>query len=450
MCRTRFRMITLFWGLYLPRFATTLYSLLPMSSFRENAIRLLFGCDIFISYSRADSATYAARLASELTALGFFCRLDQWGANPRREVPPELLRDLRRSSMLVVVGSAASATSSAVETEIREFLPTKRFIVPVNIDGAIRSARWWPLLEGLAVVEEPLSGAAPAGTPSAETVERIQNTAVFTRRTTRLRNFSVAALLIFAGLTGLAVVAGKRATSAKAVADSRELARQANAQTENKSRSQIAIRAVETAPTDAALSVLSDAIRRVIDTIGPGPHAVNTRGDLVALAGRHGQGVLMDLNSGHTTQLCGSPEPIGLLSFSPDSKYLLTARFYHTPTKESGYRPIWEYQLWDTTAGVSLGSAQVEWFPKEVIWAPDSSMFLALQMEKTYRVNIEPLGRLRATEQPIKGNVSRGHGILFSEDQRLFLTYGHVNTDGVSLWDYDGNELWSSESKDVV
>ena len=103
-----------------------------MSSFRENAIRILFGCDIFTSYSRADSATCAARLASELTTLGFFRRLDQWGANPRKEVPPELLGDLRRSTMLVVVGSVASASSSAVETEIQEFLPTNRFILPVN------------------------------------------------------------------------------------------------------------------------------------------------------------------------------------------------------------------------------------------------------------------------------------------------------------------------------
>lgn len=65
-----------------------------------------------------------------MTALGFLCRLDQWGARPGNKIPPELLRDLRRSSMLVMIGSAASGRSTAMETEIREFLPTKLFVMP--------------------------------------------------------------------------------------------------------------------------------------------------------------------------------------------------------------------------------------------------------------------------------------------------------------------------------
>src|SRR5688572_30107214 len=121
---------------------------------RENVLRILFGHDVFISYSRGDSAIYAAKLAAELTVREFFCRLDQWGSRPGREVPPELLAALHRSSMLVVVGSASAASSSAMETEIREFLPTGRFIVPIDLSGTIRSARWWPLLEGLAIIEE--------------------------------------------------------------------------------------------------------------------------------------------------------------------------------------------------------------------------------------------------------------------------------------------------------
>jgi TIR domain len=184
-----------------------------MNNIREKSVRMLFGYDIFLSHSRADSASYAARLASELAALGFFCRLDQWGAHPGREVPAELLRDLRRCSMLIVVGSAASGASSAVDTEIREFLPARRFIVPVDLDGSIRSARWWPLLEGLAVEEEPFSDGMPASAPSKKVIERIVNTATFTRRTTRLRRLSVAALLVLAVLAGLAVIAGLRAAS---------------------------------------------------------------------------------------------------------------------------------------------------------------------------------------------------------------------------------------------
>src|SRR4029453_17338437 len=48
----------------------------------ERPVRLLLGDDIFISYSRADGAGYAARLAGELTRDGLSCGFDQWGACP--------------------------------------------------------------------------------------------------------------------------------------------------------------------------------------------------------------------------------------------------------------------------------------------------------------------------------------------------------------------------------
>ena len=44
--------------------------------------KFLFGDDIFISYSRADGATYAAGLANELAAHNFSCRFDLWGTEP--------------------------------------------------------------------------------------------------------------------------------------------------------------------------------------------------------------------------------------------------------------------------------------------------------------------------------------------------------------------------------
>lgn len=40
--------------------------------------KFLLGDDIFISYSRADGATYASGLASRLADLAFSCKLDQW------------------------------------------------------------------------------------------------------------------------------------------------------------------------------------------------------------------------------------------------------------------------------------------------------------------------------------------------------------------------------------
>src|SRR5262249_35446211 len=86
--------------------------------------RLFLVDDIFISYARADAAAYAAALANALTERNLSCRLDQWGARPGKAVPPEILRALRQSAMLVIVGTEGAVHSASVEREVREFLPT--------------------------------------------------------------------------------------------------------------------------------------------------------------------------------------------------------------------------------------------------------------------------------------------------------------------------------------
>jgi WD40 repeat protein len=173
----------------------------------ERLVRLLLGDDIFISYSRADGAGYAARLASELTRDGLSCRFDQWGSSPGATVPADLLRALGRSGLFVLVATERAGISPQVETEIRDFLNTRRAIVPIDVDGTIRSARWWPLIEGLAISSpEPLP----------ELLDRIRHTLTFTRRNARLMRLAVAALVILAGLLVLSLFAGRSAVNALA------------------------------------------------------------------------------------------------------------------------------------------------------------------------------------------------------------------------------------------
>ena len=176
-------------------------------SVRERLVRLLLGDDIFISYSRADGAGYAARLASELTRAGLSCRFDQWGSSPGRTVPEDLLRALRRSGLFVLVATEMAGASPQVETEIRDFLKTRRTIVPIDLDGRIRSARWWPLVEGLAIAKPE---------PVPDVLDRIRHTLTFTRRNARLTRLAVAVLVTVAGLSVLSVVAGKSAVDALA------------------------------------------------------------------------------------------------------------------------------------------------------------------------------------------------------------------------------------------
>jgi hypothetical protein len=99
--------------------------------------KFLLGDDIFISYSRADGATYAAGLANELTKLKFSCKLDQWGTESGAEMPESLKKSLKRSAVLVLVGTEGAAKSRHVGSEIEEFKKIGRMVIPIVFDGIL-------------------------------------------------------------------------------------------------------------------------------------------------------------------------------------------------------------------------------------------------------------------------------------------------------------------------
>lgn len=180
-------------------------------------VRRLFGHDIFISYSRRDSATYAAGLANELVKRGFACKLDLWGTPPGRQIPPQLRRAVRSSSLLVVVGSPGAATSESVQKEIQEFLTTEGPIIPVDFSGAARNAIWWPLIEGIALSEES-PDALDTGNPTPQLLNRIEKACEFTRRDNLLRRTawivgSLLLALLVAALLAYGVARRERASA---------------------------------------------------------------------------------------------------------------------------------------------------------------------------------------------------------------------------------------------
>jgi WD40 repeat protein len=178
--------------------------------------RLLLGDDIFISYPRSDGATYAAGLASRLTELHFACRLDQWGTSPGG-IPPKMLRALRRSSMLVVIGTRGGLDSDGMKREITEFLKTGREIIPIDVDNEIEKASWWEILEGLPVTKETIAEESgikdpkTTGEPSTAVVNRIDKTFTYRKKDQRFRRMLGVMFFVFAILGGAAVFEGKKA-----------------------------------------------------------------------------------------------------------------------------------------------------------------------------------------------------------------------------------------------
>ena len=172
----------------------------------ERLWRFLFGDDIFVSYSRADGAVYAAGLANELTARRFACKLDQWGSQPGKEIPAPLRAALRRSSLLVLVASPAAAASEQVANEVVEFRRTGRAIIPIDIGGALRKAPYWQQLEGLHISSDD-EGALRTGDPSADVLNRIEKTYTFTRKDRRLRSAAAATTAVLAVLVVAAIIA---------------------------------------------------------------------------------------------------------------------------------------------------------------------------------------------------------------------------------------------------
>jgi WD40 repeat protein len=153
---------------------------------------------VFVSYGRADASDYALALGVGLTKEGISCYLDQWGSHPGHQVPPDVMRMVRRCTLLVVIGSKAAGASERVGEEIREFVKTGRPIIPVLFEDEPADIVWLDSIHGVARTFEPAEALA-RGAPSAKVIERIANAEGFSRRNVRLRRIAAA--------TGMAIIA---------------------------------------------------------------------------------------------------------------------------------------------------------------------------------------------------------------------------------------------------
>jgi hypothetical protein len=182
-------------------------------------LRLPFADDIFISYARKDSSTYATGLAEELTSRGYSCFIDRLITEANPDIPESLRRKLRSCGLLVVVGTEWSGTRQSIKEEIIEFKKTKRPIIPIDVDGTIQEAIWYEDIIGMAPEEERNPDALSNGDPSPSVVSRVDKSFKYLKRNQKLRRWTVATTAVLLVLIGVSVAAGRKATNEIARAD---------------------------------------------------------------------------------------------------------------------------------------------------------------------------------------------------------------------------------------
>jgi hypothetical protein len=166
--------------------------------------RYLFGHDVFISYARIDGMRYASALATHLVASGLSCFVDQWSCIPGKQISRRILRTLKRSSILVIVGTEAASASEAVLDEVRAFKPTQRSIIPIDVQGSLRQGLLAEELLGLPL-EVETSAAIDDGRPSERLISRLEGAVTFTKQSSRIRRASFASFLLILLAIGAAI-----------------------------------------------------------------------------------------------------------------------------------------------------------------------------------------------------------------------------------------------------
>lgn len=194
-----------------------------LGAYFDAPFKLLFGRDIFISYSRGDGHKYAPKLANVLRSemKGVSLYLDRWIAPPSGELPRSLRRHLRWSSLLVVIVTENAVRSKFVKSEILRFAKTGRQIIPVTVGKTWASIDWetgpWKEIKGAAPEPEAEQNVVD-GIPSPDVVERIKNSITFTRQDQRLsravRYTVLGILLLIVGAVAVSNIIVNRAQAA--------------------------------------------------------------------------------------------------------------------------------------------------------------------------------------------------------------------------------------------
>jgi hypothetical protein len=165
--------------------------------------------DVFISYARIDTTTYAIGLANALTEKGFSCFTDRLGTDANENLPPMLLEKIRKSRMFILLCSSGAIRSEFVRQELTEFITSKgtaKMVVPVIFDDAAKKQEWYKQIIGIASEFESID-LLNTGNPSESVINRIEKSFRYSKSKERLRNYTIGASITLLALLTASVVA---------------------------------------------------------------------------------------------------------------------------------------------------------------------------------------------------------------------------------------------------
>jgi len=185
----------------------------------------LFGYDFFISYRWSDARVYAVRLREALVSRGLVVFLDSSDYTKGDHWREEGRRALHRSSRLLLVCSPEVHDSNAVLHEVEIFTGLARRILPIDIEGSLRSRE--SALSRLIPAEvlafsEPSRDCLQHGPSDAIVDDVISSFELIRQHVRRLRWLSGAVLLLTVALMA-AVAAGFYADGKRRDAEWRRL-----------------------------------------------------------------------------------------------------------------------------------------------------------------------------------------------------------------------------------
>ena len=160
--------------------------------------RRMFGFDAFISYTHRDATGYATSLEHALERAGLTCFRDTQQLEAGDRLDPTIARALKRSRMLVALGTPRARESDYMAHEIASF-DTRRPLIGIDFGNSLPHDRW-SAMQGRIFVVETLEALA-AAQPSTACVQRVAGA----RRSWKVRSLqrivtlAIAAVLLALG-----------------------------------------------------------------------------------------------------------------------------------------------------------------------------------------------------------------------------------------------------------